>query len=968
MAKKGALFSEDVIREGLQHFSITQVPDIETIRRLVTEWSNEIKSGRLARKKEESIRPKFLIDFFSKILGFSLTGEHSSMAIELKTFVDGKKADAGLGHFEYKHKGIDPVKVYAVIEIKDAATDLDDDSNGPSAISQAYEYAGKTEAKWVFVSNMKEIRFYQNGSLASYDEVLITDLGQEDTLARFLFLYHSTSVLDGIHKNIDFILSKSKIESVSASILVDNSSAHIIDQLDELVSIFEGLKVIDPYYLANQKPFNILDQDVDHFERWHLFTLNAKIYALLKEIVFNEGDFELSTKLVEECTKASVDRPKQKLERIFSRLTSGGIIWISAVANFREIENERTGPNKLGFVVTKIFSYDKASNQGITVRLPIKHHDCECVTCTFNSLEFTKLGKKLQKAPKTVDDSVEYAYGHYLLASDKFLSSYRLLKKSLQEEFSTNRPPVLQFIIHLNLRRLKGPLSWFAKDIDDEILKDVKTLDLERIIWDRFYDLKNEPRHKLLRSIKDEDFFERISNKVEEGLTEMQSIYDTYKGGSSYIAVPDYTNDLVFNFRLATSYSTANYLFYDRSYQLTNLLEKAFRGLVLSHASKAYPYKYASFDFIALRTAVIHIPSSNLEAALSLISNIEVTENDLRSFVELMQSYFGQNHQKTFLGDTEANDEMSSLLMNSYFVDTFRRVFGNLFVISQKISWNTVVWNASLTDNISKFLEVEDHLFWFDLKKFGVFLDTHTNLFSYNQLVTLLQICLDRHKAKINKYQHLIDSLCNCLKKAFPDAPIDSSRFYQQALASSYRNDKDLSFEILIHVYPIVAERHQHSIISEAEKVLTTNFDPYFYEKLLWKKMLDWKRGEFFDKLVQSVKAGRPGSSVTVKCDKTEMRDVTFYNFCLLVHFLEVPLNDQRLTSFSDLNAFEQWILNPLGFDYAHFDALWIVAVEKTQIIRLIKGKEEVIQCVEQKLKTDFHPKLAEIYYRWIQP
>ena len=495
MSKRLPLFDESVIQKEIAHnFLLSQVPDIDKIKRLISWWTNEITSGRLNAQKEESIKPKFLIDFFSTILGFNISGENTSMALELKTFIDGTKADAGLGHFVFKSNGFEPERIYAVIEIKDAGTDLEESSKGVlSAVSQAYEYAGKTEAKWIFVSNMKEIRFYQHGSLVSYDIIQISDLIQENNLARFLFLYHSISVLHGIHKNIDYILLKSQRIQAPINVLPADSSKHIIDELYDFITVFDGLRVLNPYYVANQRPFNILDQDVDHFEHWHLFTLNEKVYKLLKEISFSTDEIELSEDLVSECRQLSVNNSKEKLKKVFKILAHSGIIWISAVSKFREIEKQRTGQNKFGFVVTRIFTFDENSEEGITKRIEISHdNNCECVRCTFNSFDFIKLANKIHLIPKSINEAFEFAYGHYLLTTEKFQQSYQLLKKCLGEDHSADRSTVMHFLIYLNLFKLHGPLSWYARDISPDILKDIKYLDLERLIWDKFYDLKSQ--------------------------------------------------------------------------------------------------------------------------------------------------------------------------------------------------------------------------------------------------------------------------------------------------------------------------------------------------------------------------------------------------------------------------------------------------------------------------------------------
>ncbi|GCC50330.1 hypothetical protein SanaruYs_05450 [Chryseotalea sanaruensis] len=56
------------------------------------------------------------------------------------------------------------------------------------------------------------------------------------------------------------------------------------------------------------------------------------------------------------------------------------------------------------------------------------------------------------------------------------------------------------------------------------------------------------------------------------------------------------------------------------------------------------------------------------------------------------------------------------------------------------------------------------------------------------------------------------------------------------------------------------------------------------------------------------------------------MVDVTFYNFCMLIHFLKTSLEYPRLNAVLGLSILEQWILNPLDFDYSQFNPMWVIA------------------------------------------
>jgi hypothetical protein len=120
--------------------------------------------------------------------------------------------------------------------------------------------------------------------------------------------------------------------------------------------------------------------------------------------------------------------------------------------------------------------------------------------------------------------------------------------------------------------------------------------------------------------------------------------------------------------------------------------------------------------------------------------------------------------------------------------------------------------------------------------------------------------------------------------------------------------------------------------------------------------------------LMTSMNAGHSRSNISYKDGNFEMDDVTFYNFCMLIHFLKIPLDDPRLKAIPGLSILEQWILNPLDFDYSQFNPMWVVAAEKSRIIDLLKGKPEVLLSIEESLKKKYNATLAKIYYTKLLP
>ncbi len=159
--------------------------------KLVREWQQLIASKQIYAKKEEELQTPFLHTFFGEILGYPYQ-EHlptTQIRVEVKTEQDQTKADGALGFFVYdaNTQSIQS-EVKAVIELKDAHTDLDKpqrrkDFKG-SPVEQAFAYVPKFggSCQWVIVSNFVEIRLYHASDSIRYEEFLITELFEENPI------------------------------------------------------------------------------------------------------------------------------------------------------------------------------------------------------------------------------------------------------------------------------------------------------------------------------------------------------------------------------------------------------------------------------------------------------------------------------------------------------------------------------------------------------------------------------------------------------------------------------------------------------------------------------------------------------------------------------------------------------------------------------------------------------------------
>lgn len=184
------IFNREILDKYLDNFQIEAVADYHQKYAIMLKWKQSVEEKRFYRTKETIIQGRFLGSVFEKVLGYEAIENVSewNQQAEYKSVLDSSQADCGLGFFTKDYK-----IVRAVVELKDASTDLDKKqhrSNHLTPIEQAFQYAHKNGSGcgWVIVSNFVEIRLYRASSSLEYEHFFVTDLDDETKFKCFYFL------------------------------------------------------------------------------------------------------------------------------------------------------------------------------------------------------------------------------------------------------------------------------------------------------------------------------------------------------------------------------------------------------------------------------------------------------------------------------------------------------------------------------------------------------------------------------------------------------------------------------------------------------------------------------------------------------------------------------------------------------------------------------------------------------------
>ncbi len=388
-----SLFNANILKKILLKYDKSSIPNFSEKIIEIAKWKKSIESGNLAKTKETSIQGKFLTSVFEKILGYNTLIENSeefNQIQEFKSVADSSEADGALGFFTIKEKDI-----RAVIELKDACTDLDrkqNRANPQTPVEQAFSYANKNGAKcsWVIVSNFIEIRLYRSISSLEYERFLVTELNDEDAFKKFYYLLSKDNLISKPSKSIiDFLYAESEQA---------------------------GQEICDKFYLdyknLRQNLYTILRENNPGVDPLVLFTKSQKILDRFVFICFCEDSgllpLNIFKEMVNNAQKSFSMSPSKvwnELKGLFESIDKGNPpLHINAYNGGLfcqdDIINALVVPDKAILPFVTLADYDFSTDLNVNILGHIFEHsisDIEQVKAEINGEVFDKKESKQKK-------------------------------------------------------------------------------------------------------------------------------------------------------------------------------------------------------------------------------------------------------------------------------------------------------------------------------------------------------------------------------------------------------------------------------------------------------------------------------------------------------------------------------------------------------------------------------------------
>ncbi|HFK5506807.1 hypothetical protein [Elizabethkingia anophelis] len=961
MVKK-SIFSEVFLSKFLYDFKLSTVPNIRRIKDIVDLLIKELESGKLSSLKEEEIKSRFVTSFFGDILNFNYGNANAWMLREeKKSLTDGTKPDAVLGYF-YADKKKDEVRV--VIEVKDANTKLDEKQKREKNISpveQAFGYVHKTggNCNWVIVTNINEIRFYSAQDSSCYQVYMLKELNDESKLKELLFLFHKDRFIkhDLLEKsNTDKLFELSKIKSKT-----EGEHLHIIDKIYYSLKRFEEFGFVNPDYLASIKPFNILDEYVWHYNDHTLFTINPEIYNLLTHITLNEQDIFFSDSLTEEFKGSDINESIERLKWSFKFLNKCLITEIHAVGDYELELKPQMGVIKLPG--TSIFPCKDDNIIRVSIDLIFKNIDCDCLICNYRKFDFDSFIKKLKQAEGKFDhNSIEYAFGNFLVSSNDYRTPYFILNEIRNTTKSIPEKGITYFLATLNSTFLYHLIQMSPLEDTEAIRSNIRAIDLDKLLYNELEFYIEREVLEYLKKVKDDDIIHKVQDNVESLLEQVNKLKRLIDNGGKQFC-PDYAYNLIANYEKCFKHHYNNSIFYVKFDRYKKVSKLILQALLISHNTPGYGL--VSFNDFILTESILHIPSSKLQEILSEQETIEVDNNSVEKLLSKLKNLLNSYVQTSFFNDFTKNDIVTVQLENWDFAQLYTTIFTNMFTILSRVNLTKEQF-APVVKPLIGFLDNEDKLAHYNLREFENFVIKKGYLFEDHDLESILNIAIRRDKMYNNKYEGIIRKIPKAFLEHKPQYQYSNRNLVSKLLLNCEREDGTFkNYTNTINLARIANESCRQILRKAFTDFLDNGFDDEFYVSLLHAGILKFNEEEYFEKYLSQINA--EVNHRTFELGNVKPISSSFINFILLISKLKIDVDLECFDKLEDLEAFESWLLNPKKFDYRFFDSDWLIVLnEYPTFLERLANIVDIATAVEERLERDYNASLAEIKYRYL--
>ncbi|MFO7658122.1 MAG: toll/interleukin-1 receptor domain-containing protein [Bacteroidales bacterium] len=740
---------------------------------------------------------------------------------------------------------------------------------------------------------------------------------------------------------------------------------HILEQLYNLLTKFEGLNFIPPNTLSNFQPFHSGKETAFHYEDFVLYTLNPELYWFFDNIKIADNKIEISEELSLSLTKALLaGNHIEKIEYIIKRLNQNLVFHIEAYKDVNKAQLKLAG-GLGGYDLNYPFPHLEDNSARFQIQKEFHPKNCQCIQCLYHDLKFVHAYELLESILGNEEDySLKSGYIAYNLGSNNYKDAY-LIFKHLKENSGEN--PIQYFIASYNLKYLyydiKGNYSLNDKE---KILDYIREIDLDQIIYD-IKDKVDSDVHRVVIEIKEEKFISKIRYKIDDIYAQIIKLRDIYSREGSRTG-PNYVQQLHVQMALLFGYYEWNYLIGNKYGNVTNIITRIFEALLISQTIEKYDGRFKEFNSFHLLNAVLFINPKKLQNTFisNNIDRISVNQDSLTEFINVFNNFLQNNHKKTVFGNFIQKEEFFQYVKGFYVKQTIVEIFRNCLFLLSKVVLSKNKLTDSILISLLNFLKFNSsNLLYGSQNELSFFISEHKDLFTSNQLEELIELWITKEYLRNTG-----------LPKTISEILIERASFrindrLAELIMLKLANKNSCSdFHHLIYLYKVVSEKKQQSISDFfVDYINKDRIDSMILWELYFWKVISTEDKEILKKFVNQ--------SISKEVKETETlnhpfgdtyKNYTYLNFISIVYYLDM---DRRyITSLIPkdvtFSPYCEWLLkfDFLEFDYSTFNLQWLLFKKSETFFNQFKKEPRIKKALGDYLSKEFNSELGEIYMK----
>jgi len=741
--------------------------------------------------------------------------------------------------------------------------------------------------------------------------------------------YNLKPIVDFLEYSVD--LNKELNREDNKDLKSEFGDLHVIDQMFNVLSLFNGLKSLHPRTISKLFPFNLKDR-YDSYRRYCLSTDNKEIHDLLSKIEVKKSELIIHD--------VGLESYREKIIQVLKILNNSLVSFISF------------GDKRENIVHHKIWMLGD-------------RHDCQCHQCKYLRFDINSLRDEvIEKTIKHSEDSNQaLSEAFYLFKLGEPVECWKILSK-----LSKDKNEIIKFISSYNIRNLYSSINvYWLKNEAKQILPKIKEVNLPKTIVNS--GLKRVVQNELSK-IQSSEHLHDSRRRIEEFVSEIIRLKKSYSKGYAFTMGPSYITNLLQELDILFSFHNTNNILIDDFVTFKTTLRKGITGIFKSYTTdESLDDRYKEFKDFILILIIEYLTSKDFIAIIREegVKRIDIAQSDKTKLLERVKMFFEFQYFKTF-GGYHFNNEIEKQDTYSRYKSSLNNKFENIVTILALGNFSESEI-SEIMDPLLNTIEVADYLTKESWKRIFLMMNSKINYINESQIHRLIELTIDSASHRSGE-DELID-ICTLVSDRIGfsiDSEVKLDKLITKATLPCKKCGCVHKKDAILSYWHIANPDSKKKIKAKLLEQLSSKFNARIFESMAFMNVINIENeAEIVNKYVEVIQKRGIRKDIEIIKGRWIYHDFTTINSLSCLSHLGYDLKDTALDKIREKSDFYNWILDPVSFDYKKFKTGWLIDLCNLSFTHdIARSSKEVAKITKELLLKEFNQELSDFYVKYL--